>query len=77
VIRPLTRADVDRIRPLADESTAEGFRFVVRFLEEAASPAFALDEPRHFFFYESVGYRPTTEPQATHRRESTSAPAPP
>jgi len=142
VIRPLTRADTDLIRSLAEESATEGFRFVARFLDELKSPAFVLDERRQFFlgafegarlvaiggvtpdpydddenigrirhvyvardarrrgvgrqlvaaveqrasgaftalrlrtdtnaaaaFYESLGYQPTSEPDATHRRE--------
>ena len=49
VIRPLTRADVEQVRALAEESLAEGFRFVARFAAEIESPSFALDDRRQFF----------------------------
>jgi ribosomal protein S18 acetylase RimI-like enzyme len=49
MIRPLTRIDVEQIRSLADEGTAEGFQFVARFVSDLESAEFPLDDRRQFF----------------------------
>lgn len=49
MIRPLIRADAAQLRSLSEESAAEGFRFVARFVAELGSTSFALDERRQFF----------------------------
>jgi GNAT superfamily N-acetyltransferase len=48
-IRSLDRLDLPLVGRVADAAEREGFGFVRRFLDEAASGAVELDAPREFF----------------------------
>ena len=48
-IRPLTFANLELVRDLAQRAESEGFKFVTRFADECASGSVQLDAPGEYF----------------------------